>query len=93
MLINVGPASDEMMSPIFVDRLLGLGDWLKVTGRAIYNSYPWIVFDRDSNNSHVYYTRDDTLLYAHLTQWPIDNQIILNCPRVSKSTEAFVPGM
>ena len=93
MLINVGPAADGTISPIFVDRLLGLGDWLKVNGQAIYNSRPWKVCDKDSNNPTVYYTRDDTLVYAHLTRWPSDNQVVLDCPEVSNSTKAFVLGM
>ena len=91
MLINVGPASDGTISPIFMDRLLGLGDWLKVNGRAIYKSRPWGVCDRESDK--VYYTRDNELLYVHLTQWPVDNQVMLNCPQVSNSTKAFVLGM
>lgn len=93
MLVNVGPAADGTISPIFVDRLLGLGDWLKVNGQAIYNSRPWKVCDQDSKNRGVYYTRDDTLLYAHVTHWPLDNQVKLNCPQVSNSTKAFVLGM
>ncbi len=91
MLINVGPASDGTISPIFMDRLLGLGDWLKVNGRAIYKSSPWGVCDRESDK--VYYTRDNELLYVHLTEWPVDNQVMLNCPQVSNSTKAFVLGM
>ena len=52
-LINVGPAADETISPIFVDRLLGLWDWLKVNGRAIYNTRPWKECDQDPNNRRV----------------------------------------
>lgn len=93
MLVNVGPAADGTISPIFVDRLLGLGNWLKVNGQAIYSSSPWKVCDQDLYDHSVYYTRDDTMLYAHLTHWPVDNMVSLSCPQVSNETKAFVVGM
>lgn len=92
ILINVGPAADGTISPIFVDRLYGLGDWLNVNGQAVYGTRPWKVCDQDWNND-VYYTRDDDLLYAHLTKWPSDNQVGLYCPQISKNTRAFLLGL
>ena len=35
LLVNVGPAADGTISPIFEERLLQLGGWLKVNGAAI----------------------------------------------------------
>jgi alpha-L-fucosidase len=92
ILINVGPAADGTISPIFVDRLLGLGQWLQVNGQAVYGSRPWKVCDQDEN-LNVYYTRDDELLYAFLTQWPSDNEVPLMCPDVSENTKAFLLGV
>ena len=91
MLLNVGPASDGTISPIFMDRLIGLGDWLKVNGRAIYKTRPWEVCNGESKTT--FYTRDDKLLYVHLTKWPGKNQVVLNCPQVSDTTKAFLLGM
>jgi alpha-L-fucosidase len=31
LLLNVGPHADGTMSPIFVDRLVGMGEWLEVS--------------------------------------------------------------
>ena len=47
ILINVGPAADGTISPMFVDRLLSLGSWLQVNGQAIYGSRYWKVCDQD----------------------------------------------
>jgi alpha-L-fucosidase len=92
ILINVGPGADGTLSPIFVDRLLGLGAWLQVNSQAVYGSRVWSVCDQD-DNADVFYTRDDELLYVFLTRWPADNQVVLTCPEVSDSTEAFILGL
>ena len=92
ILINVGPAADGTISPIFIDRLLGLGDWLKVNGQAVYGSRIWSVCDQDLNND-VYYTRDDEVLYGFLTRWPSDNKVPLVCPQISENTRAFILGV
>lgn len=92
ILINVGPAADGTISPIMLDRLYGLGDWLQVNGQAVYGTRPWKVCDQDWN-FQVYYTRDDDLLYAHLTEWPTDNQVGLYCPQISENTRAFILGL
>jgi hypothetical protein len=64
-----------------------------VNGQAIYNTRSWKICDQDMNDPTVYYTRDDTLLYAHLTHWPSDNQIHLHCPEASNNTRAFILGV
>jgi alpha-L-fucosidase len=92
ILINVGPAADGTISPVMVDRLAGLGDWLLVNGQAVYGTKPWKVCDQD-RNSDVYYTRDKDLLYAHLTKWPSDNQVPLYCPQFSNDTQLFILGL
>lgn len=42
-LLNIGPTADGMISPLFEERLRGLGAWLEVNGEAIYGSSPWRV--------------------------------------------------
>lgn len=43
LLLNVGPTADGRIPAIMEDRLLAIGNWLKVNGEAIYNTKSWLV--------------------------------------------------
>lgn len=92
MLLNVGPGSDGTLGPIFVDRLLGLGEWLKINGGAIYGTRPWLVCQNETSSS-TFYTRKENKLFAHFTEWPSDSILHLDYPIPTGTTEIRMLGL
>lgn len=90
LLLNVGPAADGTLHPIFVDRLLGIGQWLQVNDKAIYETRPWSVAQHDKNAS-VYYTRRKNTVYAIMTEW--HSTLHLMAPKPSSSTKVQMLGV
>jgi alpha-L-fucosidase len=41
LLLDINPASDGVMPEPTVERLLAIGEWLRVNGEAIYGTRPW----------------------------------------------------
>jgi hypothetical protein len=67
-LLNIGPKPDGSIPVPMEERILGIGSWLKVNGKAIYGTRPWkpyqeniIRFTQSKNGNHV---------YAIFLEWP-----------------------
>lgn len=87
VLINIGPTKEGIISPIFKERLLQIGDWLKVNGEAIYNSSRY-VYRQDPINKDAWYTTiwydEDSYfrsrfkyVYTIFLKWPENNVLTL----------------
>ena len=92
MLLNIGPAADGTIPAIFWDRLLGIGDWLKVNGEAIYKTKPWKIAQNQTDVG-AYYTTKDNVVYALVTKWPKDNRLVLNAPMPTANTRVRMVGL
>ncbi|KAK7499558.1 hypothetical protein BaRGS_00009210 [Batillaria attramentaria] len=83
MLMNVGPTKYGIITPIYEERLRGMGDWLKVNGEGIFSSRPW-TYQNDTENSDVWYTTRNMsgqkVVYAFVLKWPTGGALTLGAP-------------
>ncbi len=71
-LLNIGPAADGTIPVIMEERLLQMGDWLRVNGEAIYSSR---IYSKEQREG-VYYTKKDDADYAIINHFPFGEQVL-----------------
>lgn len=83
ILINVGPTRDGTIAPIFEERLLQMGGWLRANGKAIYATMPW-VHQNDTSNEKVWYTMSKKTgdVFALAMGWPENDVLTLGAIKV-----------
>lgn len=70
-LLNVGPCADGTIAKPITDRLLEIGAWLKVNGRAIYGTDAFkLLPEVQAGDVHVQFTRTRDALYIISLQAP-----------------------
>jgi alpha-L-fucosidase len=88
-LLNIGPTSEGIIPQQEVDRLTGIGDWLKVNGDSIYGTGPTPFGDeaghfdpkkKDTHGDPIWVEKWDWRcttkpgkLFIHLLKWPAHN--------------------
>jgi alpha-L-fucosidase len=72
-LLDIGPDADGKIPPIMEERLLQIGDWMKVNSAAIYNSVRWRVtgqWEGGVKTCYFTYNPVENDLYMILPHWP-----------------------
>ncbi|KAL5106120.1 Tissue alpha-L-fucosidase [Taenia crassiceps] len=92
LLVNVGPTSWGTIPPIYEERLLTMGQWLKINGDAIYKTTPW-KYQVDSRRKNLWYlqksaTEKNPVVYALFTDWPSNSSNPMLLLAQVKATEA-----
>jgi len=91
MLLDVSPAVDGTIPEPAQKMLLGMGDWLKINGAAIYGTRPWLIYgegptrgkgggfseqhDRNFTAQDIRFTTKGAVLYAIALGWPADRKL------------------
>ena len=83
LLLNIGPKADGSIPSIMSDRLLEIGQWLKINGEAIYETIPNRIFNSDSITFTL--AKDRKTLFAFIDQVPKNKLVIKNVNAVGKN--------
>ena len=86
-LLNIGPDADGTIPVIMEERLLQMGDWLRVNGEAIYGTR---IYTKKLQNG-VYYTKKGDAVYAIINRFPFGSQV-LNEVEYSADLKAILLG-
>lgn len=86
-LLNVGPAADGTIPVIMQERLLEIGDWLKINGKGIYASRKL----KFSTQENVWYTTKDDADYVFIKKYPF-GEIVLEDYAYSPDKKAVLLG-
>ncbi len=88
LLLDIGPTADGRIPVIMQERLLQIGEWLEVSGEAIYGSRPW---REPTDGELVRYTSKSDALYAICLRWP-GRELKLQRPKPTKETTVSLLG-
>lgn len=96
LLLDIGPAADGTIPVIMQQRLMDIGNWLKINGEAIYGTRAFVTGNRGAEinpetGSILFFTRKGKDLYVLSTEWP-ESGIILKGIRSGAGVKAEMLG-
>jgi alpha-L-fucosidase len=71
LILNVGPTARGTFDDRALARLKGMGDWMRVNGRAIYGCTEAPPEFKRPDNCLLTYNPKTKRLYVHVLQWPM----------------------
>lgn len=88
LLLNIGPAADGTIPVIMQQRLMDIGNWLKLNGEAIYDTKKWPNAPEVNKESTLFFTQKEKNIYAITTKWK--KQVVIK--NISKPAAVTMPG-
>lgn len=76
-LLNIGPRADGSWEPQVVERLKGIGAWMKVNSESIYATRPNPLGPVRGATVAWKPMQDGCRLYVHILNWPVDGLLRL----------------
>ncbi|MGC9396985.1 MAG: alpha-L-fucosidase, partial [Anaerolineae bacterium] len=93
LLLNVGPMADGTIPPEQVERLEGLGAWLRINGEAIFDTRPWSRAEGQTGDGlPVRFTQKDDALYIIILGKPRTDQVVIPDLSMPKTARVYVLG-
>lgn len=77
LLLNVGPTPEGTFPPEAIDRLNGLGAWMKVNHDAIYDTTASVFKSLAFGRCTVRAGKSRTKLFLHVFDWPSDGKLLV----------------
>lgn len=68
LLLNIGPAADGTIPVIMQQRLVDIGNWLKINGESIYGTRAWKNTPKEKP-ADLFFTQKGNDLYVIATSW------------------------
>jgi len=90
LLLNVGPTADGRIPVIMQQRLLDIGEWLKVNGRAIYESKKRNISSQVNGEQKLYFTSKAGSTFCLFDQW--SKELVVNLLDSEKVTDISLLG-
>ena len=93
LLLNVGPMADGTIPPAQVERLEGLGAWLKLNGEAIFDTRPWSRAEgRTGDGLPMRFTQKDDALYAIILGKPQTDRLEIPALSMPETASVYILG-